>query len=113
MNVPQTLILPGVAEVLIHFLYAVVGYHVSGQKVVPELIEGQGHPGSILGTKGYITVPDFDSECCQFITSLYMQEEEMRRRPRNRSTFRHAIYYFNCGLSSSPSLSASSGSISA
>ena len=33
-----------------------------GQKVIPELVERQGHPGSILGTKGYIAVPDFDSE---------------------------------------------------
>ncbi|CAM3768639.1 hypothetical protein [Marinicrinis lubricantis] len=72
MNISQTLILPVVAEVLIYLLYSTVGYHVPGQKVVPELVERQGHPGSILGTKGYIAVPDFDSECCQFITSLHV-----------------------------------------
>ncbi len=71
-NIFHALILPVVAEVLIHLLDSAVGYHVSGQKVIPELFERQGHPGSILGTKGYITVPDFDSECCQFITSLHV-----------------------------------------
>ncbi|ERI07312.1 hypothetical protein HMPREF0083_04596 [Aneurinibacillus aneurinilyticus ATCC 12856] len=51
-NIFHALILPVVAEVLIYLLNATVGYHVPGQKVIPELVERQGHPGSILGTKG-------------------------------------------------------------